>query len=629
MTRNQTLKPLVLAIVFLVSLSSLAMLNFAAAPEPSPASNSLTSSNNSFFVHPLTVFYHAYFDESGLPSGTDCNVTYDGGVYSSTTSTIEITLSSSGSYPYSIPFAVSGTYKYPPYPSSGTLSDTSTLNVVFGANLTATPSATDVNLKVWFHSTLGSNAIPPLDYYVSLWVGSTNVTTGTTNSSSDYTAAIYHTFPSSGTYNVFFLWWAPAGGAPSSPYSFITPTVSVVINPLLSVNISASRTVSDFGQPVTFNSNVSGGTPPYSYQWFLNNVAVSGATSSIWTTTTLPVGTDQLKLEVTDAVGDPSPGRPDVSIPTIDLNTQPWSNTVYIGDMFNVSIASVGYMHLRGNYSDYTYQWYLNGTIIPNATNWWYATWEDYPGTYDFTVAITSNTTQSGVFQGTWYGQSYEIVKANVLPPNSIEFIESGLPSGSVWSAAFTVEENSSFPYGTTFDGSDGFYTQVHGDGLPTVIITPPNGTWTYWITDYVMGPIGVGMGLGWVSPGNYTPNITRGTVTLPADSSNGSVIIHVTFTPIGGPQNQTNTALIGTSINSTLNNTTISSPTTTIFPVMQNTSLPSSASNNTPLITQGYSAVAPEKVYNAKLIFTIIVVLVAIFIFQETKGPKRSRGSS
>jgi len=35
------------------------------------------------------------------------------------------------------------------------------------------------------------------------------------------------------------------------------------------------------GQSVAFTSTVSGGYPPYNYQWYLNDVAVSGATSTV------------------------------------------------------------------------------------------------------------------------------------------------------------------------------------------------------------------------------------------------------------------------------------------------------------------------------------------------------------
>jgi hypothetical protein len=69
--------------------------------------------------------------------------------------------------------------------------------------------------------------------------------------------------------------------------------LSVSINPL-----SASLNV---GQPVTFTSNVSGGTIPYSYQWYLNGAPVSGATNAIWTFTPTSSGSYTVYLIVIDA----------------------------------------------------------------------------------------------------------------------------------------------------------------------------------------------------------------------------------------------------------------------------------------------------------------------------------------
>jgi 3D (Asp-Asp-Asp) domain-containing protein len=75
--------------------------------------------------------------------------------------------------------------------------------------------------------------------------------------------------------------------------SQIAPPLSVSISPL-----SASILV---GQSVTFTSTVSGGYPPYSYQWCLNGNPVSGATSASWTFTQTTSGIYYAYLKVTDA----------------------------------------------------------------------------------------------------------------------------------------------------------------------------------------------------------------------------------------------------------------------------------------------------------------------------------------
>jgi PKD repeat protein len=75
----------------------------------------------------------------------------------------------------------------------------------------------------------------------------------------------------------------------------------VTVAPPLSVTISPMSASILPGQPVTFTSNVSGGYPPYSYQWYLNGNPVSGATSSSWTFTPTTGGVYYVYLKVTDA----------------------------------------------------------------------------------------------------------------------------------------------------------------------------------------------------------------------------------------------------------------------------------------------------------------------------------------
>lgn len=78
-------------------------------------------------------------------------------------------------------------------------------------------------------------------------------------------------------------------------YSPPPPQLLVSINPM---SASANK-----GQSVSFNSSVSGGTPPYSYQWYLDRNPVSGATSTGWTTTFTEVGVHYVYLKVTDSKG--------------------------------------------------------------------------------------------------------------------------------------------------------------------------------------------------------------------------------------------------------------------------------------------------------------------------------------
>jgi subtilase family serine protease len=75
-------------------------------------------------------------------------------------------------------------------------------------------------------------------------------------------------------------------------FIYSSPPLSVSIDPL-----SASIIV---GNSISFTSTVNGGTSPYTYQWYMNDSPVSGATSSSWTFTPSSPGIYYIYLEVTD-----------------------------------------------------------------------------------------------------------------------------------------------------------------------------------------------------------------------------------------------------------------------------------------------------------------------------------------
>jgi hypothetical protein len=80
--------------------------------------------------------------------------------------------------------------------------------------------------------------------------------------------------------------------------------VLVSPSPPLTVSISPLSATILVGQPITFTSIVSGGYPPYSYQWYLNGNPVSGATSETWTFTPSTSGIFYIYLKVTDSKGN-------------------------------------------------------------------------------------------------------------------------------------------------------------------------------------------------------------------------------------------------------------------------------------------------------------------------------------
>jgi len=137
--------------------------------------------------------------------------------------------------------------------------------------------------------------------------GSTNPPPGT------YAANQNSTFQVTATPNVDYILdhWELDGTNVGSenPYSVLmnaNPTVKAIFvyspPPLqFLVTISPMSASIDKGQSVEFNSAVSGGAPPYDYQWYLDNNPVLGGTSDSWIATFAESGIHYVYLRVTDS----------------------------------------------------------------------------------------------------------------------------------------------------------------------------------------------------------------------------------------------------------------------------------------------------------------------------------------
>jgi parallel beta-helix repeat protein len=111
--------------------------------------------------------------------------------------------------------------------------------------------------------------------------------------------------------NYLFDYWeldsVNVGSAnPYSVYMDKNHTLKAVFSPVpppLSISISPLSASINVGQSLTFTSTVTGGTAPYSYQWYLNGNPVLGATSSSWTFSPATGGIYYVYLKVIDAKG--------------------------------------------------------------------------------------------------------------------------------------------------------------------------------------------------------------------------------------------------------------------------------------------------------------------------------------
>jgi hypothetical protein len=135
---------------------------------------------------------------------------------------------------------------------------------------------------------------------------------GPTQANTTATSTTWAFTPSSpGTYIVLCIVADSVGGTAVTGYGTAGPWANVTVNAALSVTISPTSAVIYYldydGEMIygsqTFTTTVSGGTSPFSYQWYLNGVAVSGATSASWTFTPSKISSYTVYATVTDSVG--------------------------------------------------------------------------------------------------------------------------------------------------------------------------------------------------------------------------------------------------------------------------------------------------------------------------------------
>ena len=156
------------------------------------------------------------------------------------------------------------------------------------------------------------------------------------------------------------------------------------------VTISPTSLRLDLGQSRIFTSTVTGGNPPYTYQWYRNGTAVSGATSSTWTFTPSAAGHYGVQLIVTDAADYEGQSNivTDIIVyaqPTVTISPAQVNMTINATQQFTSAVA--------GGLAPYTYQWYYsNNTAITGATASTLTYKANQTGTYIIYLNATDST---------------------------------------------------------------------------------------------------------------------------------------------------------------------------------------------------------------------------------------------
>src|SRR6202789_1208889 len=196
-------------------------------------------------------------------------------------------------------------------------------------------------------------------------------------------------------------WGGRAAGALAATFALLIMTAcgggwgGLTGQPPVITSQPVSQTVT-VGQTATFNVTATG-TGQLTYQWFDNGTAITGATSSSYTTPAA-TSTDSgsvFTVTVTNASGTvtSSPATLTVSAGSTTVNpnapliiTQPVNQTVAVGQTATFSVTATGSATL-------TYQWFKGGVAISGATSSTYTTPATVTGDSGslFTVTVSNS----------------------------------------------------------------------------------------------------------------------------------------------------------------------------------------------------------------------------------------------
>jgi len=334
--------------------------------------------------------------------------------------------------------------------------------------ITAEPVSETVTVGQTATFNVAATGSAPLSYQ---WKKSGTVISGAT--SSTYTTPATTSADNGSQFTVVV---SNTAGSVTSNAATLTVNAATVAPSITTQPISQSVTT---GQTATF-SVVAAGTAPLTYQWKKSGAAISGATSSTYTTpaTTSADNGSQFTVTVTNSVGSVTSNAATLAVTTAavapTITTQPASKTVTAGQTATFSVVATGTAPL-------TYQWKKNSTAISGATSSSYTT----PATTtadngsQFTVVVTNT---AGSVTST---AATLTVSAAVVAP-SITTQPLGLTVTVGQTATFTVVATGTAPLtyqwkkgGTAISGATSFTyttpTTTSGDNGSQFTVTVTN----------------------------------------------------------------------------------------------------------------------------------------------------------
>src|ERR671925_452020 len=308
----------------------------------------------------------------------------------------------------------------------------------------------------------------------------------------------------------------------------------------------ASQTVT-VGQTATFTV-VATGTAPLSYAWSKNGTAISGATSSSYTTSVTASSDNGAKfvVVVSNSAGSATSNAATLTVNSAatapSITTQPANQTVTAGQTASFSVVATGTAPL-------SYQWQKNGTALNGATSASYTTpattSSDSGATFVVVVSnsagsVTSNAatltvnaavtaptiTTQPANQTVTVGQTATFtVVATGTAPLSYQWQKNGTAISGATSASYTTPTTMSADNGAKFVvvmSNAATLTVNAAATAPTITTQPANQTVTAGQTaTFTVAATGTApLSYAWARNGTAISGATSASYTTPATTS-------------------------------------------------------------------------------------------------------------
>ncbi len=200
-----------------------------------------------------------------------------------------------------------------------------------------------------------------------------------------YGPSASHTFTASGVYTIT-LTVKDSFGESSSV------SVNVTVNSQISVSASDSAASIDAGQSDLFTSHVSGGTPPYTYEWYVNGGLVSSQQDLSYAFDS--PGTYTVELVVLDSLGESSSYSLSITVnPDLKASIAVQYPTVDENITDNITLTA------ENGTPSYTYTILINGAKASSSSS--YSQYFTKSGVYEITAYVNDSAGESVILRST------------------------------------------------------------------------------------------------------------------------------------------------------------------------------------------------------------------------------------